>query len=483
MRKHIFLNSFHPIRPCIRAVWSDLKDVSKMRKALTIFVIILILVSATVFVVHYGLFGENKETKPFYVGVTYCGNSTEEAKTLIDRVKSYTNLFVLQSGPLQKHPDDITEICDYAVSSGMYFVVYFGDTYQPELDEWLETDEGWWDDRFLGVYYGDEPAGIMLDGTVIFENVTGNSVLKGPGMVSVIKPDGASINYSTDGRIMVNDGNGTELVYESNGEIMKIFMSENGTTPQLIQVPVDPSEVESYEDLCNANPFLTHESTTKVFVDDLEGKLEYLHEKSVTTFTSDYALYWFDYLSGYDVVMAQVGWNHTIEQDIALVRGAANLQNKKWGAIITWKYNKSPYLDSGEAIFDQMRTAYEAGAEYVVIFNYAEDMTGPYGTLQNEHFDALERFWNEVVRSSAVKQGSIEAEAVLVLPENYGWGMRDSGDKIWGLWGPDEKSQQIWALSRNLLDQYGLGLDIVYDDPEFTVAEKYPQIYYWNHTG
>ena len=39
-----------------------------------------------------------------------------------------------------------------------------------------------------------------------------------------------------------------------------------------------------------------------------------------------------------------------------------------------------------------------------------------------------------------------------------------------------------WDLCQNLLDQYGLGLDIVYDDPEFPVAEKYPQIYYWNHT-
>jgi hypothetical protein len=153
------------------------------------------------------------------------------------------------------------------------------------------------------------------------------------------------------------------------------------------------------------------------------------------------------------------------------------------GAIITWKYNHPPYLDSGDAIYDQMRTAYEAGAEYVVVFNYAEDMEGPYGTLQDEHFDALERFWNDVVRSSAVKQGSVKAEAVLVLPENYGWGMRDTGDKIWGLWGPDEKSQQIWELSRNLLDQYGLGLNIVYVDPEFPVAEKYPQVYYWNQTG
>jgi hypothetical protein len=476
------------MRPCIRAVWSGLKDVSKMRKAFTIFVIMLILVSTTAFVVHYSLFGENKETKPFYVGVTYCGNSTEEAKLLIDRVKSYTNLFVLQSGQLQKYPDNITEIVDYAVSSGMHFMVYFGYDYQPQLEKWLETSEGRWGDKFLGVYFGDEPAGIMLDGSVVFKNVSDASVFKASGTVSVFRPDGVTVEYSADGGIKVHEINGTLIMYETNGEILKLVPPDDALSLEdllnrTLEVPVDPSQVESYEDLWNAYPFLTHEATTNIFVDDLQSKLEYLHEKSITTFTSDYALYWFDYLSGYDVVMAQVGWNHTIEQDIALVRGAANLQNKKWGAIITWKYNNPPYLDSDEAIYDQMRTAYAAGAEYVVIFNYAEDMEGPYGTLQNEHFDALERFWNEVVQSSAVKQGSIEAEAVLVLPENYGWGMRDPGDKIWGLWGPDDKSQQIWELSRTLLDQYGLGLDIVYDDPEFPIAEKYQQICYWNHTG
>jgi Trk-type K+ transport system membrane component len=54
-----------------------------MRKVFALLVIILILVSATAFVVHYSLFDENRETKPFYVGVTYCGNSTEEAKMLL----------------------------------------------------------------------------------------------------------------------------------------------------------------------------------------------------------------------------------------------------------------------------------------------------------------------------------------------------------------------------------------------------------------
>ena len=50
--------------------------------------------------------------KNFYVGVTYCGESSEEARQLIDRVKNFTNLFVLQSGPLQQFPDKINEVLD-----------------------------------------------------------------------------------------------------------------------------------------------------------------------------------------------------------------------------------------------------------------------------------------------------------------------------------------------------------------------------------
>ena len=62
-----------------------------------------------------------------------------------------------------------------------------------------------------------------------------------------------------------------------------------------------------------------------------------LKNASVPIFCSDYALYWFDYRSGYDTVLAEVGWNNTLNQEIALVRGAANFQHKDWGVIITWK--------------------------------------------------------------------------------------------------------------------------------------------------
>ena len=434
------------------------------------------------------------DSEPFYVGVTYCGDSVEEAKQLIDKMKNYTNLFVLQSGTIQSQPDKINEICDYAVDSNLYFIVYFGSQHYNYRNNWLLTFNNQWNEKFLGVYFGDEPAGKMLDGTVSFrDSVTNHGIRKrANGSTTRYLQDGPLITYQSNDTLVINDH---EFYQEGNLTLSSTIYSTyypNGTiTARIVDaddvsVPIDNyTSTYTYDELWNYRPFQTYDETAERFVELqqsylLMGMQDYWN---FTSFTSDYGLYWFDYLSDYDVLLAQVGWNNTLTQDIALVRGAANIQNKDWGAIITWKYNHSPYLDSGEIIYEQMRTSYETGAKYAVIFNYAENMTVPYGTLLEEHFVALERFWNEVVQNSDVNQGSIKGEAVLVLPENYGWGMRRPDDKIWGLWGPDKKSQQIWELSRNLLDQYGFGLDIVYEDSEFPVEDKYGQIFYWNQTN
>jgi hypothetical protein len=74
------------------------------------------------------------------------------------------------------------------------------------------------------------------------------------------------------------------------------------------------------------------------------------------------------------------------------------------------------------------------------------------------------------------------AEAVLVLPRNYGYGLRSPDDKIWGFWGPDDKTSAVWNASQTLLDRYSYSLDIVYDDKAYTVLNRYQSIFYWNST-
>ncbi|MCJ7613754.1 hypothetical protein MUO71_03180, partial [Candidatus Bathyarchaeota archaeon] len=109
-------------------------------------------------------------------------------------------------------------------------------------------------------------------------------------------------------------------------------------------------------------------------------------------FTSDYAFYWFDYKGGYDTLLAQFGWNYSRQLNVALCRGAATIQNKEWGVMITWTYNHPPYIESGPELYDDLVLAYENGAKYILIFDSNEDYTK--GILQQEHLDALKQFWD-----------------------------------------------------------------------------------------
>jgi hypothetical protein len=133
---------------------------------------------------------------------------------------------------------------------------------------------------------------------------------------------------------------------------------------------------------------LTYDMAANMFIRGFlrDDGFETVKANSLAVFVSDYALYWFDYLAVYDAVLAQAGWNHTLAQDIALLRGTVQMQNKRWGEIITWKYRHPPYLDGGENRFKQMLTAYKCEAEYFMIFNYPTFEGNPYGIMLDEHF-------------------------------------------------------------------------------------------------
>ena len=436
-----------------------------------------------------------------YLGVTYCGNSVAEAKQLIDKVKDYTNLFVLQTGTWERSPEKINAVCTYAVDAGMHFIVYFGSQHASEVNDWLNTLTPSLEQKCLGVYFGDEMGGKMLDSNVWLSGRTPYSINKySNGTVSInLSEAGGNVLYQKDGSIVVqkflmpqpgdNGSTSQYTTYYPNGSITCEIQPYNKARYEIENTNATPL---SLPEIWSQQPLKTYDEAAQAFTYTYNWSLhaasfiphpnKEVEIKNFTSFTSDYALYWFDYISGCDVVLAEIGWNQSLPQDIGLARGAATLQNKSWGAMITWKYTQPPYLDSGDAIYNQMRTAYQAGAKYIVVFNYAKDMTEAYGILQEEHFQALQRFWNDVVQKESVVHGGIKAEAVLVLPHNYGWGMRNPQDNIWGLWQPDEKAPVIWSQLQSRIAQYGTKLDIVYEDSAFPVQGKYQQIYYWNQT-
>ncbi|MCW4030346.1 MAG: hypothetical protein NWE92_11955 [Candidatus Bathyarchaeota archaeon] len=400
-------------------------------------VLMLIVLAAFVLILVSNSQSRAPPEDPPYVGIAFCGTTTVQAEVLIDKVKDYTNLFILDSGisALSNNLTAARQVCDYAYDAGLYLVVNLG-TWQmhdwPGKIQFYNDSRTLYGDKFLGAYYDDEPGGTELDydwPAVFREN---SSYLYGNSSWSL-------------GDIYTG-------LKDACGK---------GTHPDNYTL-----EAEWYVRLLKQN-----RGTTS------------LNQYQIPYLTSDYGLYWFDYLGGYPTLLAQFGWNNSVNQQIGLVRGAAAVQDKMWGVILTWKYMQAPYLDSPQNIYDQMVTAYNAGAKYIVIFNYSNgtkiDDYG--GALTEEHFEALDAFWNNVVTKTP--PANPHAEAVFVLPKDYGWGMRHVYDRIWGFWGADSKSPQIWSNMHTLLDMYGSGLDIVYDDPAYPLSRgNYGAVYYWNQT-
>ena len=381
-----------------------------------LFLLIALLVSAIclpIVYVHYQIETE-ASNENFFFGVTYGLNTTSEAKLLIDKVKGYTNLFVVDSWDITTNETALNEICEYAVDAKLNIMVYFDFVlYAGNVSwfhTWLDTARGRWGNNFLGIYLYDEPGGNQID------------------------------------------------------------------TDQWRTGPTAKKAMENSSDYNDAaNRFVTNIPSTPSW--------QNVRNSCLPIFTSDYALYWFDYLAGYDTVFVELGWNQSTTQNIALGRGAANVQGKDWGAMIAWTYQNPPYLASGPQILRDMLTAYQSGAKYVIVFNYPRyPETNPYGILAEEHFTAMEMFWNQIHASPRSASGKIVGQVAFVLPKNYGWGMRNPNDKIWGFWPPDDLSPLIWDNMNKLITKYGLKLDVIYDDTQFNFEEKYSQIYFWNST-
>ncbi|HII85113.1 TPA: hypothetical protein HA273_00685 [Candidatus Bathyarchaeota archaeon] len=421
-------------------------------------VLVLVASASTALIIYYDPRPNETSIK---VGIAFCGNTTAEAKLLIDRTKSYTNLFILNSAgnPINRNQTMIEEIGDYATANDLNIIINLGfnSTGQRFPRNWfwsLSSLDGikqrWterWGKKFLGIYYSDEPGGIQLDGdwdayfawlSALSQNPNSTAGLRFPSVY-------------------------VDAIHSLSGIYDKI-QAANGSTPD------------------------DYDEEADFFISDVirnDPGFSSLKKSGFTTFTSDYGLYWFDYLGGYDVMFAQIGWNCSLAQQIGLVKGAARTQNKEWGVIITWKYGDYPYLDSGDQIYNQMMTAYQAGADYIVMFNYPILEGNDYGLMEEEHFLALERFWNDAIEETRIHPAddSSVTEAVLVLPRNYGWGMRRPDDLIWGFWGPDEKSIPIGTLMGKLIAKYGVDLEIIYEDSAYSILKsKYKNVYYWNST-
>jgi hypothetical protein len=493
--------------------------------------------------------------KPFYVGVTFCGDSVTDAEQLIDKVKGYTNLFVLQSGPLMQNITATEQIGDYAVNAGLNIILYYGKSGDlSTCVSLLNLAKARWGSHFLGLYYQDEPGGTMLDSQMSFNNNgVGNITANDQKFISKntdgtiwvsndfsegsnntsetisFEPSG-TINLQTSTTIQTNStstivtplpapttissSNGTiiegiiptqlnfictstSLTYYTNGTINCTFNNDTSEIGPLNYFPDGTvqcengtyvtdegniSQFEPYQQLRESNPVQTYAEAANDFVNTEQNTLSSIgNQSTVNLFTSDYGLYWFDYQGGYNTVFAELFGTQTDAQTLALVRGAADVQNKSWGTMIEWANRTSITLQNVAQIYDELRQTYENGAEYAVVFNYSPSGNGT-GLLQDEQFATLQKFWTDVVQNPKDTNNVVGQDA-LVLPSSYGWGMRSPTDTIWGIWQADNKSQQIWNSIQSSTAKYGSKLDIVYNDPNFPTTGKYQHIIYWNQTN
>lgn len=232
----------------------------------------------------------------------------------------------------------------------------------------------------------------------------------------------------------------------------------------------------------------SHTEAAEIFVATLTGDINinfiWYEPPKPKLYMSDYALFWYDYLSGYDTVFTEFVGNQSRQLAIALCRGAAKTQNKEWGAIITWKYTQPPYLPNATELYNDMTLAYENGAKYIVIFNSPDNQTAttPHGTLTTEHLTAMQKFWNYIHQNP--QKEPYTANQAYVLPKDYGFSFRNPTDKIWGLWEADTLTSAIWNQTNNLIETYNSNLDIVYETliNGKNIHLPYNKLIYWNGT-
>jgi hypothetical protein len=372
------------------------------RKTTTLITILLITIIATSTILITNQLYAQKEPPEFYVGVEYAyGESVDEVRSLVDKVKDYTNLFLIGSVDLTFNRLALDEACDYIFSSGLSFIVQFTSStmYNYSIFDWMVQTEQKYSDKFLGIYRYDEPGGNQLDRAA---------------------------------HILIESG-------ESYSEVAQNYTSNLG------------------------------------------GIVRYYLNYSSQVFTGDYGLYWFNYKSSYSSVFVEFGWNHSRPLHVALGRGAANAYGKSWSAIVTWTYREPPYLQSGKELYNDLKTAWDNGAKYTLVFSYPS--IGPYGILTEEHFEAFKEFW-EYTRQNPRTYANQKASVVYVIPKDYGFGFRSATDSIWGLFAADELSSKVWDDVNRLEAMYGFGFDVVYDEPEVTgnLQNSYSKIFYWNQT-
>ena len=240
----------------------------KCKFPVAILLIAVVVLPSFYFYTANGSAGTSAQDVPYF-GVTFGGNTTIEAKTLIDKVKGYTNLFVIDNWDVAMNETSLTEICQYAYNANLNFIVYFSFIFSnasqlnanslnlykeagvvPFHIPWLSSANDRWGEKFLGAYVLDEPGGKQID----FGHYSGFAT-------------------THNGRNQTTFDNVANCSDAAN----RFVRGLKTTTTQRL-----------------------NNATYRNSIPNATGRV-------IPVFTADNALYWFDYLAGYNAVFAELG--------------------------------------------------------------------------------------------------------------------------------------------------------------------------------
>ena len=95
------------------------------RTTLVLGIVLIAILSVSIAATIYPL-GSTNSTSNFFVGVEFAySNRVDDLKDLVDKVKNYTNLFVIGSVEMTFNKRVLDESCDYIYDAGLYFIVLF----------------------------------------------------------------------------------------------------------------------------------------------------------------------------------------------------------------------------------------------------------------------------------------------------------------------------------------------------------------------
>lgn len=139
----------------------------KLNRKIYVSAIVLVAVIIVSLVAVFNFSRPPAKVPEFYVGVelAYQNSTMSDVRTMVDKVKDYTNVFIIGSVELTYNESALDERCEYIHNAGLKIIVLITNftNYNYDTRLWTNKTQQKYGDDFLALYRYDEPGGDQLD--------------------------------------------------------------------------------------------------------------------------------------------------------------------------------------------------------------------------------------------------------------------------------------------------------------------------------